>query len=142
MQTNDRRTATERLRQIVDHAILHPNEQEEWSLAKALEEFRASKRTRSRERQAKIRRVLCRRMVLFLGTRYNIMDESTAKQLDVNVRPQSKEEDERDRKIFNIAERIPITKPTQMDFNAYICTLTGSVSTRDDNRSLVKEFWF
>lgn len=133
--------AIQKLRDIEHDLILNPDKPKEKTLAYALKAYREEKKGTSRERRSKIERIVFRRQVLFLALRYGLIDEATRAQIDVTVRSKD-EEAEREKRIYNIAAQIPISKPENLDVDAYILTFGGKISAKKDNRSLVMSFWF
>ncbi len=127
------------MREIEHDLILHPDKPQEVILADALRGYRREKNTTSRERQGKNERVVFRRQVLFLAVRYAIIDE--AKRIELDVKVSKKDEPERERKIYKIAEQIPILKPSNLDIDDYLKTFDGKLSSRKDNRANVMSFW-
>jgi hypothetical protein len=90
-------TATGKMREIEHDLILNPDKPQALTLADALRSYRAEKVTTSRERRGKTERIIFRRQVLFLATRYGVIDE--AKKLELDVKVSKKEEPERERKF-------------------------------------------
>ena len=132
-------TATQKMRDIEHDLILNPDKPREVTLADALRSYRKEKGTTSRERRGKHERVVFRRQVLFLGVRYGLIDE--AKKIELDVKVSKEDEPERERKIYEIAEQIPILKPTNLEIDDYLKTFDGKISSRKDNRANVMSFW-
>jgi hypothetical protein len=140
LDTQDRAVATQKLREIEHDLILNPDKIEVPTLANALRLYREVKARTSRERRRKTERIVFRRQTLFLAYRYSLVSEQEKEQLAAHVKTE-KDEHERERRIFAIAEKIPITKPSNLEVDAFLGTFIGKISTMKDNRSSVMSFW-
>ena len=138
LDTQDRAVATQKLREI-EHDLLNPDKAEAQKLAYALRSYREVKAKTSRERRRKTERIVFRRQTLFFAHRYGLIDEDERDRLAAFVKTKQ-EEQEREHRIYAIAERIPITKPSDLDIDAFIGTFIGKISAMKDNRSSVMSF--
>jgi hypothetical protein len=140
LDTQDRAVATQKLREIEHDLILNPEKIEAPTLAYALRSYREVKAKTSRERRRKTERIVFRRQTLFLAARYGLIDEQEKEQLAAHVKTEQ-EEQERERRIYTVAEKVPIAKPSDLDIDAFIGTFVGKISAMKDNRSSVMSFW-